>query len=122
MFFAAIAMPFTDADLLKWERTEDRALILVVSDGMPYSQKSRKWVLAAAAQRKLNAVVLSDRKGVLQEKQGDSLMQSDRLASKGALRHFPSLFLIRDHQLMNQVVPGIQTAEELDHYLNENLP
>ncbi len=110
---------FTDTELMQWLSQKEKSLILIVSDGMPYSQKSIPIVSQQAQERNLPLIILSDRTGAEQKKRGDCVVSSNVLIENGALRHFPSLFAVKDHQLLPEVIPGIQTPQELRAHLTE---
>ncbi len=112
---------FDDQDLKRFENKNESGLILIVSDGMPYSEMSVGPVVAEAKKRHLALIILSDRAGPNQKKRGNAIVKSNRLLSKGAMRHFPSLFIVKKHALLNQVIPGFQTPSELHLNLNEAL-
>lgn len=111
--------PWDDAALNAWLKEHRESLILVVSDGMPYSQKSVDIVAAEAARRKLALRIVSDRTGPAQQRRCDPLLRSNTLVSRGALRHFPTLFVVREHALSPKVIPGIQDRPELTLTLDE---
>lgn len=115
----ASSRDFKDEDLKQWLGLHENGLILAVSDGMPYSQESVGIVSGEAKRKQLDLLILSDRPGPLQKKRNDALLRSDQLLAKGALRHFPSLFFVRNHQLLPEVIPGIQTQQELSRSLYE---
>jgi hypothetical protein len=121
LLFAAILCNtgFSDLDLQRWSRSHSNGLILVVSDGMPYSQKSAESVAEEAKKRNLALLILSDRTGPKQQSRCDSLVQSNVLIGKGALRHFPTLFFVKNHALQKHIIPGIQTQSELSSSLDE---
>ena len=110
---------FTDHSLQEWMKGHKKSLILLVSDGMPYSEMSVVQVQKEALKRKLGLVILSDRSGKLQKERCDPLLASSQLFSRGALRHFPSLFFIKNHQLFPKMIPGIQSQKELEINLDE---
>jgi hypothetical protein len=116
---ASCDLKFTDQDLVKFLALKKSGLILVVSDGMPYSEKSIIGVKDQAKKRNLPLLVLSDRIGIKQQKRCDQIITSSQLIEKGAFRHFPTLFSVVDHKLSQKVIPGIQTEKQLDLNLNE---
>jgi hypothetical protein len=114
-----LPLSFTDHDLIKWQTQSSRSMILVVSDGMPYSQRSIPDVVAESKRRKIPLKILSDHVGREQTKRCDPILQASGLIQAQGLRHFPTLFFVKDHQLLKQVIPGIQTKTELSLHLDE---
>ena len=113
---------FTDQELTQWISSNTNGLILLVSDGMPYSQESVEMVQSEAARRKISYQLVSDRAGYHQHLRCDPVLKSDVLISKGGLRHYPTLFFVKNHLLLDRVIPGAQTREELTQTLNELFP
>lgn len=110
---------FTDLSLQSWLKANTHGIVLIVSDGMPYSQKSIVDVTAEASRRRLPLLILSDSAGSGQQKRCDPLIKSGVLIARGAVRHFPTLMTVKNHQLNSKVIPGIQTPKQLTLNLDE---
>ncbi len=116
--FAALAAPFTDADLRREMRHNRAGLIYVWSPLMPLSVHGLEEARAVARELGLGFTAVVDGQAA-ELAPGQDTLESQRLLRMGVMNHYPAMVVYRRGKVLPHYVQGYEAPAGLKTYLSD---